>query len=215
MLKCSWSIPRQCSTLPKTTFLWVSPYLDLQLQPPSKSCMLLHTEPQILKLSGAEPEKVGLGHISQFLFLSLCQCPSSAQLCYWKPSWCSPHPASESPHSSQDPSVVFPLLLYHSGSLCHISTLIFLFFVTKPKLRSQLYQRIRIFRRVFNMSRSWKSQGHKIVYMSAAAKWPPVSKQESKSWAWSQQPEEVPAKSKTRSPISLLCLGLQWPLPQT
>lgn len=182
---------------------------------PPSPCMLLHTETQILKLSGAEPEKVELGHISQFLFLSLCQCPSSAHLCYWRPSWCSPHPPSESPHSSGDPSVVFPLLLYHSGSLCHISTLIFLFFVSKPKLMSKLYQHIRIFRRVFYISRSRKSQGHNIVYMSEAAKWPPMSKQESNCWAWSHQPEEAPAKSKTRSPISPLCLGLQWPVPQT
>lgn len=152
---------------------------------------------------------------SQFLFLSLCQCPSSAHLCYWTPSWCSPHPPSESPHSSGDPSVVFPLLLYHSGSLCHISTLIFLFFVSKPKLMSKLYQHIRIFRRVFYTSRSRKSQGQNIVYMSEEAKWPSMSKQESNCWAWSHQPEEAPAKSKTRSPISPLCLGLQWPVPQT
>lgn len=68
--KFSWSIPQQCPTLPTTTFLWVPQHLDLQSQPPPKSCMLLHAEPQTLKRSGAEPEKVGLGHISQFLFLS-------------------------------------------------------------------------------------------------------------------------------------------------
>lgn len=72
-------------------------------------------------------------HLTIFVsfFLSFCQCPSSAHLCYWKPSWCSPRPPSESPHSSQDPSIAFPLLLYHSGSLHPISTLIFLCIKTK------------------------------------------------------------------------------------
>lgn len=111
--------------------------------------MLLHTEPQILRLSGAEPEKVGLGHISQFLFLSLRHCPSFAQLYYWKSSWCSPHIPVRA-------LILHETVLLCSHSFCTLrfplphSTLIFVFFLSKPKLvSSKLYQHFRIFRRVF------------------------------------------------------------------
>lgn len=203
------------STLPKTTFLWVPQYLDLQLQPPPKSCMLLHPERQILKPSGAEAEGGAGTHLTicvsffvpVFLLCSVVLL-KTAQLMF-------PTPSQWEPSFFTGPFCCFQLLWYHEGSLCPISTLIFLSFVSNTKLVSKPYQHIRIFKGVIHMMGSGKSQGHNIVYMSEATKWPRMSKQESDCWAWSHQAEEAPAKSKTRSPISPLCLGLQWPVPQT
>ena len=199
---------------------WVPQHLDLQLNLlAGPAC--LPTEPQTLEPREAKPRKGGAGvHLTIFVsFFMLVSLLCSLKLLKTQlilptlpqrqPSFCT--------WASCCLSTPFvPLRVPPPQLTPHISALIFLFSVYH-KQNSQ-----------GNFTNAWRFSGElptccggekvKHTILTArfeAAKWPWMSKQESDCWTWSDQAEETPAKSKTRSPVSPLYLGLQQPAPQT
>lgn len=134
----------------------------------------------------------------------------------WKFSWSFALPPSVSPRSSREPLTAFPLLPYHSDSPTPIHATHFCFNFPFLCITNKTLPNASRFSGELPIC--WGGRKVKDTILAAcfeAAEWPPMSKQESDCWTCSGQAEETPAKSKTRSPVSPLCLGLQWPALQT
>lgn len=109
--------------------------LGFAVQPPPKSCICLWIQNSDTEAErGTDPEKVGLGYTSGFLFLSLHEPPSSAHI-----TEIPTDPPSDSPHSSRELLAAFPFLLYHSDSHTPIQAAYFCFHFTFLRITNETH----------------------------------------------------------------------------